>query len=75
MVIADNYQENVRLRLNNSKIYLQIKTNCEKGNDNGCEALINLIHDAVNYCYERNKMVIKSKNTCKNINKNKFLNI
>ncbi|WP_161888375.1 HD domain-containing protein [Pontibacter russatus] len=57
--ISDLYQEEVRLRLNNSTIYLKLVENCQTGRDNGCQGLLNLVHEAVHYCYHRSKLVLK----------------
>jgi molecular chaperone HtpG len=55
---TDLYQEATRTRLHNSRIYQKLVENCQKKDDNGCEGLITLVHEAVAYCYERSKMVV-----------------
>jgi len=57
--ITDGYQEEIRLRLNNSKIYLKLVDNCNQRTDNGCTALLNLVHDAVYYCHHRSKLILR----------------
>lgn len=55
----DTYQDETITRLKQSGIYLQLLANCGSGSDNGCANLINLVNEAVNYCYHRSKMVIR----------------
>jgi molecular chaperone HtpG len=58
MQSTDLYKEATRTRLDNSKIYQKLVENCLKKDDNGCDGLVTLVHEAVDYCYERSKMVV-----------------
>jgi molecular chaperone HtpG len=54
----DLYKEEIN-RLKQSEIYLQLLANCEAGNDNGCTALVNIVNEAVHYCYQRSKLIVR----------------
>jgi molecular chaperone HtpG len=55
---VDSYQEEIN-KLQQSEIYLQLLAKSQPGDDNGGVALLNLVHEAVHYCYQRSKMVLK----------------
>ncbi|RZJ79446.1 MAG: metal-dependent phosphohydrolase, partial [Flavobacterium sp.] len=59
MTSNDLYQEEIKLRLEKSKIYQELRQKSINDEDSGAAALLVTVDKAVSYCYQRSKLVLK----------------